>query len=128
MTTNPTGLFKTQLEQLDIPFREYLMTAKMFGFHSRGKYNPGDLFYSDDDEHKLQLHTKDNGIVRFGRVGYDDFIIYSILERRGEREKGTAGSKRMNYLKRARAIEGDWKTNKFSPNRLAMRILWSDSK
>jgi len=122
--TSPTGLFKTQLEQQGINPTEYLRIARATAYHSTGKYNPAQLYFSSDDTHKLEYHLP-NGIVRFGRSGYGDFIIYSFLERQG-REQGLAGSKRFSYLQRARKIKGDWKSNPYSPNRLAMRILWND--
>jgi hypothetical protein len=34
--------------------------------------------------------------------------------------------RRDNYLKRARRIRGNWAKDDYSPNNLAMRILWSD--
>jgi len=122
--TSPVGLFKTQLEQQGINPNEYLRIARATGYHSKGRYTPGDLYFSDDDTHKLAYHTP-HGVIRFGRAGYGDFIIYSFLERQG-REKGLAGAKRFSYLKRARNIAGNWKNDPYSPNRLAMRILWND--
>ena len=121
---NPIGLFKTQLEQQGITPREYLNTARAFAYHS-GHYEPDKLYFSTDDVHKLEyrLPTK---TIKIGKSGYGDYIIYSHIERQSER-KGIAETKRKQYLARARKISGDWKSNKFSPNRLAMRILWSDS-
>ena len=123
---SPVGLFKTQLHQQGIDPKEYLAIARQTAYHSRGRYHPDKLFFSSDDEHKLEYHSPD-GVVRFGRSGYGDYIIYSFLER-SERERGLAGSKRYAYLSRARRIQGDWKNDPYSPNRLAMRILWNDLK
>jgi len=120
--TSPTGLFKTQLDQQGINPNEYLRIARETAYHSKGKYNPAQLYFSSDDTHKLEYHSPD-GIIRFGRVLYGDFIIYSFLERQG-REEGLAGSKRFAYLQRARGQAGD----KFSPSRLSLRILWNDLK
>lgn len=124
--TSPTGLFKTQLEQQGINPTEYLRIARATAYHSQGLYNPAQLFFSTDNTHKLEYHLPDR-VVRFGRVLYGDFIIYSFLERQG-RKKGLAGSKRYAYLQRARRIKGDWRNDPYSPNRLAMRILWNDLK
>lgn len=123
--TSPTGLFKTQLEQQGISTREYLQIARQTAYHSKGRYNPAQLYFSSDDTHKLEYHLPDR-IVRFGRAGYGDFIIYSFLERQG-REKGLAGSKRYSYLTRASKIKGDWRSDPYSPNWLAMRILWNST-
>ena len=32
--------------------------------------------------------------------------------------------RRASYLARAKAIKGDWKNNKYSPNNLAINVLW----
>jgi hypothetical protein len=32
--------------------------------------------------------------------------------------------RRENYLKRASGMKGDWRTNPYSANALAMRVLW----
>lgn len=33
--------------------------------------------------------------------------------------------RRKNYLNRATQIKGDWKLNKYSPNNLAIHLLWN---
>lgn len=33
-------------------------------------------------------------------------------------------SRRQAYLKRATAVKGDWKSNKYSANNLAINLLW----
>lgn len=45
-------------------------------------------------------------------MGYEDFTKHKNEERR------------QNYLNRANAIKGDWKKNPYSPNNLAINILW----
>jgi len=50
--------------------------------------------------------------VDFGQMGYEDFTKHKDPERR------------QRYLDRATKIEGNWKKNKYSPNNLAIHILW----
>jgi len=50
--------------------------------------------------------------VNFGQLGYQDYT----------RHKNKA--RRTSYLARSRKIRGDWKQNKYSPNNLAIHILW----
>jgi hypothetical protein len=50
--------------------------------------------------------------VDFGQMGYEDFTKHKDPERR------------QRYLDRATKIEGKWKSNKYSPNNLAIHILW----
>jgi hypothetical protein len=50
--------------------------------------------------------------VDFGQMEYEDFTRHQDEERR------------QNYLKRATNIKGNWKKNKYSPNNLAINILW----
>nr|WPF46447.1 MAG: hypothetical protein [Lake Baikal virophage 2] len=82
-------------------------------------YDPALLTLSKDSVHKLSY----NG-VRFGAIGYNDFIIYSWLESIGKVSQRDADKYRRNYRKRASNIKGNWKNNPVSPNNLALRILW----
>ena len=50
--------------------------------------------------------------VDFGQIGYEDFTKHNDEERR------------QNYLSRATKIKGNWKQNKYSPNNLAINVLW----
>jgi len=50
--------------------------------------------------------------VEFGAMGYQDYTKHQDEKRR------------QGYLKRANAIKGDWKNNKYSKNNLAINILW----
>jgi hypothetical protein len=63
---------------------------------------------------KLSYETPDGHIVNFGNDKYESYDAHMDKDRRSR------------YLKRARNIKGDWKHDKFSPNNLAIRILWSD--
>ena len=69
---------------------------------------------ADDGEHKLELRG-----VKFGRKGYGDFIKYSLDEGVDEAQKH-----RSAYLARATNIKGDWAKDMYSPNSLAINILW----
>ena len=89
----------------------YLSIAKENA--SNNNYNPDLLTFSNDGIHKLEYDG-----VKFGRVNYNDFIIYQLM---GD---DSALQKRNNYLKRATNIKGNWKYNMMSPNNLAIRILW----
>lgn len=92
---------------------KYLAMAKEFA--KRAGYKDADtLRRADDGEHKLELRG-----VKFGRKGYGDFIKYSLDEGVDEAQKH-----RKSYLARATKIRGDWKKDMYSPNSLAINILW----
>jgi hypothetical protein len=80
----------------------------------RTGYDPAKLELSDDGEHKL-MYQSPEGLKRFGRRGYGDFIYYSLFE------PAIADIKRKSYRARAGAIRDG---GKFSPNQLAIGILW----
>jgi hypothetical protein len=82
------------------------------------------LGYADDGKHKLQIPNTDGKIIRFGRKGYGDFIIWSALEASGKVEKGKAENKRKVFHNSHTKIKGDWRSDLFSPNNLALKILW----
>ncbi len=76
------------------------------------------LGFSTDDKHKLQIPNPSGKIVRFGSVGMGDYIAYKLS---GDT---TADKHRAMYLARATKIKGKWKNDEYSPNSLAIAILW----
>lgn len=97
--------------------KTYLKLAKLRA--QIAGYDPALLKLSTDGIHKLEY----NG-VKFGREGYNDFIIYMYKAYKGEITQEEALKHKKNYLSRATKIKGNWKSNKESPNNLAINILW----
>lgn len=103
-------MFSDQLRSLGIPPAKYISLARRSAL--RNGYNPRKLFYSTNPRKKLSYDNTD-----FGAVGYNDFIIYSLLT------PEIADEKRRNY--RARALNTALNTqSKTSPASLALNILW----
>ena len=50
--------------------------------------------------------------IHFGAMGYEDFTKHGDHDRR------------IRYLRRATNLPGNWKNNKYSPNNLAIHLLW----
>ena len=71
------------------------------------------LFLSSRKDKKYMVITPDDKLVHFGAIGYEDFTKHKDKERRDA------------YLRRATKIKGNWKNNKYSPNNLAIHILWA---
>jgi len=94
---------------------EYLKQAKAFA-KKAGYKDYADLRLADDGKHKLVLRG-----VKFGSINNNDYIIYK------QHFKSIAEKKRKQYLARATKIKGDWAKNKYSPNSLAINILWDGS-
>jgi len=113
--------FKKQLIELGIEPSHYLEMARN-NAEDKG-YKPSTIDFSDDKTHKLRIE-KDGKIVRFGRVGYNDFLIWTHLEKNNQVKKGTAKAKQDRFWKSHTKIKGDWKENKYSPNWLALNVLW----
>ena len=58
----------------------------------------------------------DHNYIHFGDLRYEDYTKHQDL-------------KRLNsYLSRATKIKGNWKKDKYSPNNLAINLLWNNSK
>lgn len=70
------------------------------------------LYKSERADKKYQILNPSGDWVHFGQMEYQDFT------------KHRDQARRENYLRRASAIKGDWRKNEYSPNALAMRILW----
>jgi hypothetical protein len=77
----------------------------------KGKDN-AEIYLSTTKNKKFAVKTPDGRIVNFGQRGYDDYTKHQDEARRS------------NYLARAQGIKGDWKSDKYSPNNLAINLLW----
>lgn len=72
------------------------------------------LYISDRKNKKYMVYDPNNDkMVHFGDIRYEDFTKHKNVLRRNA------------YLRRASAIKGDWKNDKYSSNCLAMNILWN---
>ena len=114
---SPSVQFAKQLTKLGVKPERYLQMARAAA--QRAGYNPKMVRYSPSDKSKLAIQTPDGKVVDFGRSGYMDFLLYSLT---GTKEK--ADKQRRAYRARATKIKGDWKDDKYSPNNLAIHILW----
>jgi hypothetical protein len=70
------------------------------------------LYLSSNPKKKYQIQNSKGEWIRFGQMGYQDFLKHQDLNRREL------------YLQRALNIKGDWKKDSYSPNNLAIKILW----
>jgi hypothetical protein len=114
--------FKNQLEAVGLSPEKYLASARASA--RREGYDPSALDFSDNKTHKLMIETPEGRFRRFGRVGYNDFLIWSHLERSKSVEKGTAQNKQDRFWKSHTKIKGDWRSDEYSPNMLALKVLW----
>jgi hypothetical protein len=80
-------------------------------------YNPDKLELATNGVNKLTYHSP-NGVRHFGRLGYGDFIWYSM------NDKVLANKKRAVFRKSHSAISDKYNLDKYSPNELAINILW----
>jgi hypothetical protein len=70
------------------------------------------IYVSSKPNKKYMLRDNTGKIVHFGEIGFFDFTRH--LNQELQRK----------YLKRAMAINGNWYKNKYSPNMLAINLLW----
>jgi DNA adenine methylase len=113
--------FQEKLNSIGLKPSVYLSKARELAKHTG--YDPSKLEFCNTGNNKLMYESPD-GLVHFGAPKYHDYIIYSFLESKGEVEKGTADKRRDAYRARATNIKGNWKKNKYSPNNMAINILW----
>lgn len=110
------GVFEKQLKGVGLDEKKYLEIVKKVA-EKRG-YNPEKLTISGDGIHKLEYDG-----VKFGRVNYNDKIIYMWLEKNGKVPKGTTKNKYTNYRARAEKVMKAT-NNKYSPAALAFNLVW----
>lgn len=113
--------FRRELEAIGMSPTAYLREARKKAKASG--YSPSSLRFAEDGVHKLEIKDGTR-TTRFGAVGYKDHLMWSALEKKGDVEKGTAEAKRQRFQKSHRAMKGDWKSDPYSANRLALAILW----
>jgi acid phosphatase class B len=65
---------------------------------------------------KYMILNDNNKYVHFGDSRYEDFTKHQDLNRLN------------NYLSRATKIKGNWKKDKYSPNNLAINLLWNKDR
>ncbi len=71
------------------------------------------LYLSTSGKHKYMVRNPaTGGWVHFGHMDYEDFTHHRDLARR------------QRYLRRATAIRGTWRRHRYSPNQLAIHVLW----
>jgi hypothetical protein len=109
--------FKSQLKAEGMSPASYLKKAR-----SKAKkegYDPKSLNFATDGVHKLEITSADGKVSRFGRVGYRDLILWLHSE-----SPSVASMHRERFHKSHSKMRGAWKANPYSPNNLALRVLW----
>jgi hypothetical protein len=114
--------FQSELKRFGLSPAAYLKAAKAAA--RKAGLNAESLTFSDNDEHKLMITDDSGRLVRFGRVGYGDFLLWSAAEKKGKVKSGFAAQKQNVFQKSHSQIKGDWKSDKYSPNSLALAVLW----
>ena len=118
----PHAKFIKQLRKVGIEPSLYLKEAQRRAKDAGLPYKV--LGFADDGDHKLSIPNADGRMIKFGKVGYGDHLIWSHLEQMKSVPMGTADAKRNTFQKSHSAIKGDWKKDPFSPNSLALKVLW----
>lgn len=77
-------------------------------------YDPSNLSLSNKKDKKL-TYTKDGKKIHFGAKGYGDYIYYSNFN-------PTLADKKRNVFQKSHGAIKD--KGKYSPNQLALKILW----
>lgn len=122
-TMTGTGMdkFHKQLEKVGLNHDLYMKAVKKLAKESG--YDPDKVEMSDDGVHKLVYHSPE-GLKRFGRVGYGDYIIWSVMEAKGKVPEGYASKKRNTFRKSHGAMSKKYNLGKYSENELAINLLW----
>ena len=80
-------------------------------------FGPYAILYKSDKKSKKYMinYPNEDSFVYFGALkpAYEDYLKHNDDERR------------IRYLKRATKIKGNWANNPYSPNNLAINILWN---
>jgi hypothetical protein len=96
----------------DAFLREARKAAKKAGLNWQS------LRLSDKSGKKLMITAPDGRVIHFGAKGMGDYIHYRLAR------DPKADQHRQRYRARATKIRGDWASDKYSPNSLAIAVLW----
>jgi hypothetical protein len=113
--------FIKQLMDIKLNPDIYLDVAKRVA--KREGYDPDKLSLAVNNDNKLKYESPE-GIKYFGKAGYGDYIIWSYLERNNEVPKGYADMKRNVFRKSHGAMSKKYDLGKYSPNELAIKVIW----
>jgi hypothetical protein len=113
--------FHNQLKKAGLTHELYMKAVKKLAKESG--YDPSKVEMSDDGVHKLVYHSPE-GLKRFGRVGYGDYIIWSFKEAKGKVPEGYAAKKRNTFRKSHGKMSEIYNLGKYSENELAINLLW----
>jgi hypothetical protein len=96
--------------------------SKQFLKHAKARalamgYNPDFLELASDGKHKLTYHSPE-GVKHFGLAGYGDYLYYKRYEPK------IAKQKRSVFRTSHKAMTRLYGLGKYSPNELAINILW----
>ena len=116
------SMFRRQLKAEGLTPEKYLEIVRDIA--NEEGYDGRAIEFSDDPDKKLMIYDDEGKKHYFGAVGYNDYIIWSKKEALGKVKKGYAEMKRRVFNKSHSKMPGDWKGDKYSPNNLAMKILW----
>jgi hypothetical protein len=94
---------------------EFLSKARATA-KSRG-YDPDKLELATNGVNKLTYNSP-KGVKHFGRLGYGDFLWYSTYD------TVLADKKKAVFRRSHSAISDKYDLDKYSPNELAINILW----
>ena len=114
--SEPSTSFEKQLLEVGLTPDEYLSKARARA--KQAGYDPTQLFFSDNPKKKLMIFDEKGRKTHFGAVGYGDYIIWL------NRDRSMAEKKRDAFQASHSKIKGNWASNRYSPNNLALRILW----
>lgn len=120
--SKPHSKFATQLKKVGIEPSLYLKEAQRRAKEAGLPYKL--LGFADDGVHKLSIPNAEGQMRKFGAVGYGDHLIWTHLEETKRVPLGTADGHRDRFQKSHSKIKGDWKKDPFSPNSLALKVLW----
>jgi hypothetical protein len=110
--------FEEELLLKNINYKDYLKEIRKKA-DAQG-YNWRSLRFADDNQHKMQITTPDNKIVKFGASEYNDFIIYGLMVLQKRMSLIDAMKHRENFHKRMKKTDDDMYTAK----NLSKNLLW----
>lgn len=111
--------FEDYLKDIKFNPKTYLQQVRIKAMYL--DYDWKTITFCDDDKYKLQITNPNNGkVVKFGANGYNDFIIYLYMVKKGQITYDDALKHQERFLKRMKKTDD----NMYSKKNLARNLIW----
>ena len=101
------------MDQINNKYDRLIKVSDPYEVNRRAnEYYNKPVFLSNRKNKKYMIEDDNEKLIHFGDIRYQDATFHKSPERI------------KSYWNRMSKVKGNWKTNKYSPNWLSLKLLW----